>query len=129
MLCCLSRDTNPALDEQATRVLALIADLISDHLDSPATRERRDAHRSAAAIQSLLDADSVRMVFQPVVGLRDAEPLAFEALARFDDPAFPTPAHAFAAAARAGLGVELMPLAVRQALTQLDDVPEVPGWA
>lgn len=63
------------------------------------------------------------MVFQPVVGLRDAEPLAFEALARFDDPAFPTPAHAFAAAARAGLGVELELLAVQQALAQLDDVP------
>jgi len=32
---------------------------------------------------------------------------AFEALARFDDPLFPAPAHAFAAANRAGLGIEL----------------------
>ena len=123
MLCCLSRGTNPSLDEQAVRFLSLIADLISDHLNSPAAVERRNAQQDADRVRAVLRNNGVRMLFQPVVRLRDGEAMAFEALARFDDSSFATPAHAFAAATRAGLGVQLELLAIQRAFAQLDHMP------
>lgn len=123
MLCCLSSGTSPGLDAQAPRFLALIADLISDHLGSPLAAERRATQDGAKTIRAVLDSRGVRMVFQPVVRLGDGEVVALEALARFDHPDLPTPDHAFAAATRAGLGVELELLAVERAFERLDDLP------
>jgi EAL domain-containing protein (putative c-di-GMP-specific phosphodiesterase class I) len=123
MLCCLSRGPDPALDERAVTFLALIADLISDHVTSPLVSERRANQRGVEHVHQLLEKRALRMVFQPVVRLHDGEPQTLEALARFDDPAFPTPAHAFATATRVGLGVPLELLAVQQAFAHLDDIP------
>jgi EAL domain-containing protein (putative c-di-GMP-specific phosphodiesterase class I) len=53
--------------------------------------------------------------------------VAVEALARFDSPCFPTPVHAFAAACRIGLGIDLELLAVQAALTRVDEIAH-PGW-
>ena len=127
MLCCLSRGTDPALDERAVSFLALIADLISDYVASPLASNRRVVEHGAERVRVLLENRALQMVFQPVMWLHDAEPHAFEALARFHDPDFPTPAHAFAAATRVGLGVPLELLAVQQAFTHLDDIP-VGAW-
>jgi len=124
MLCCLSRGANPNLDAQSPRFLQLIGELVSDHLRSPGALARTAVLGEAAQIRSVLDSGQIRMVFQPVKRLEDDVLVAYEALARFDDPAFPTPAHAFAAAARAGIGVELEMLAVQRALDQLVDIPD-----
>jgi EAL domain-containing protein (putative c-di-GMP-specific phosphodiesterase class I) len=123
MLCCLSRSPNPELNGQSARFLSLIAELVTDHLESPATRASSAVQGEADRVQSVLDLGFIRMVFQAVVRLEDGHSVAYEALARFDDPVFPTPAHAFAAAARAGIGVELELLAVEQALACLPEVP------
>lgn len=123
MLCCLSRSANPGLDAQSLRFLELIGELVSDHLGSSGGFVRT-ALGEAARIREVLDQGRIRMVFQPVKRLEDDALVAYEALARFDDPNFPTPAHAFAAAARAGIGVELEMLAVRRALDQLPGIPE-----
>ncbi|TQS45604.1 EAL domain-containing protein [Cryptosporangium phraense] len=124
MLCVLNRSPNPDLDKQSERFLALIADLISEHVGSPLEPAQKAPCDDAERIRSILDAGAVRMVFQPIVELSTGKVVAFEALARFDDPALPTPAHAFAAADRAGLGVELELLAVQRALERLDDLPD-----
>jgi EAL domain-containing protein (putative c-di-GMP-specific phosphodiesterase class I) len=122
MLCCLSPGTSPGLDERAARFLAAIAEVVSNRVTGSLTQRRRAGVTDH--IQTILQQRQVRMVFQPVVRLRDGAVLSYEALARFDDPVFPTPAHAFAAATHVGLGVELEHLAVREALAQLDDVPD-----
>jgi EAL domain-containing protein (putative c-di-GMP-specific phosphodiesterase class I) len=124
MLCCLSRNANPALEPQSQRFLELIGELVSDHLRSPAGRARSAVLGEATKIRSILAAEQIRMVFQPILRLEDGLLVAYEALARFDDPAFPTPAHAFAAAARAGIGAELELLAVQRALALLPELPE-----
>ncbi|RZU53588.1 EAL domain-containing protein (putative c-di-GMP-specific phosphodiesterase class I) [Krasilnikovia cinnamomea] len=74
-------------------------------------------------VRHVLDARAVRMAFQPVVQLQDGSVLAYEALARFDREHFDSPVQAFAAAAEAGIGVELELLALQQALNSIDDIP------
>jgi EAL domain-containing protein (putative c-di-GMP-specific phosphodiesterase class I) len=113
MLCCLNRTAAPGLDEHAVRYLSLLADLVSDHLASPATQARRDA---LTAVRSVLEAAAIRTVFQPVVALADRTVIAHEALSRFDEAVFTGPEHAFATAARCGLGAELELLAAERAL-------------
>lgn len=121
MLCCVDRGAVASLDAQAGRFLGLIADLVSDHISSPVAPEHRSVPHEEAKIMAILESGAVRMVFQPVVRLSDGAVGGFEALARFDDPELPTPAHAFAAAQRVGLGVELELLAAERALERLDE--------
>ena len=123
MLCCLSRSPDPRLDEHASRFLSLMAELIGDQLASPAAIEQRALELQRQQVRSLLQSGGVRMVFQPVVRLSDGVVLAYEALARFTDPGFPSPDLAFAAAARVGLGVQLELMTARQALRRLPDLP------
>jgi EAL domain-containing protein (putative c-di-GMP-specific phosphodiesterase class I) len=123
MLCCISRKANPGLDAQALRFLELIGELISEHLTSSDGFARTVVLAEADRIRTVLERGLIRMEFQPVKRLEDGALVAYEALARFDDPDFPTPAHGFAAAARAGIGVELELLAVKRALDRLPDIP------
>ncbi|MBB2947146.1 EAL domain-containing protein (putative c-di-GMP-specific phosphodiesterase class I) [Actinoplanes lutulentus] len=124
MLCCISRYPDPSLDDQSVRYMGLIADVISDHMSSPVAQERHAAAVARRTVQNVLDRESVRMVFQPVVRLRDRETVGFEALARFDPEVFARPDIAFAEAARCGLGVALELLALRQAVRRLPDLPD-----
>jgi EAL domain-containing protein (putative c-di-GMP-specific phosphodiesterase class I) len=123
MLCCLSRNANPELDARSSRFLSLIAEVVTDHLASSSMRADNAVRGEAELVNSILAEGFIRMAFQPVVRLDDGIAVAYEALSRFDDPAFPSAAHAFAAAARAGVGVELELLAAQQALARLPDVP------
>lgn len=123
MLCCLSRYPAPGLDNQSLRFMDLIAELISEHVADPPDEVGLVADHTTLALRSILEARAAEMVFQPVVRLGDGAVVAFEALARFATGSFSTPAHAFAAATHAGLGVQLEHLAVERALERLDDVP------
>ncbi|HEX8346012.1 MAG TPA: EAL domain-containing protein [Actinoplanes sp.] len=123
MLCCLHSHPLPGLNEQGTRFLGLIAELISDHVAEPGSGAAHADSRAARALRAILEARAAEMVFQPVVQLHDGAVVGFEALARFDPAHFATPGHAFAAAAHAGLGVDLEHLAVQRALERLHDVP------
>ncbi len=122
MLCCLSRSASPHLDGAAPQFLALIADLISDHLTSPAGLAARSSAQDTQRVAEILAGGRIRMVFQPIVDLSDKRAVAFEALARFDPAHFPDPTQAFAAATNAGLGPDLEFLAIQQAFTHLDDL-------
>jgi EAL domain-containing protein (putative c-di-GMP-specific phosphodiesterase class I) len=127
MLCCLSRTPDPGLDEHSARYLGMLADLISDHLGSPAARELRWARHAEREIRAVLDARAVRTVFQPVVRLADSTILAYEALSRFDHPLSARPDRAFAMAAGRGLGPELELMAAGCALAHLALAPPG-GW-
>jgi len=124
MLCCLSRTPDPSLDDYSARYLGLLADLVTEHLGSPAARAGRHAEKQ---IRAVLDARAIRTVFQPVVRLADAGVVAYEALSRFDHPLSARPERAFAMAAGNGLGAELELMAAGSALTHLDLTPDG-GW-
>jgi EAL domain-containing protein (putative c-di-GMP-specific phosphodiesterase class I) len=116
LLVCASGVSTPGLDERAPQFLALLAEVLGDQM-------RRSHLWEPGRIHEALDAARFRMVYQPIVDLAHGSVVGYEALARFDDPGFPTPAHAFEAATRAGVGVQLELLTMRSALAQLPDVP------
>ncbi|MFI6078194.1 EAL domain-containing protein [Actinoplanes sp. NPDC051343] len=123
MVCCAGLLPDPALDESALRPLGLAADLIAEHLGSPAAHARREASRNETVVRQILAAGAARSVVQPVVRLQDGVIVAYEALARFDPAVFATPDRAFAAAEACGLGLELELLALSKALEQIDSLP------
>lgn len=75
-------------------------------------------------LHEILRSRAIKPAFQPVVNLDDGVVTAYEALARFERDLFSSPADAFAAAADAGVGVELELLASERALAHLDLVPD-----
>ncbi|HEY0536028.1 MAG TPA: EAL domain-containing protein [Actinoplanes sp.] len=123
VICCAGLRPDPSLDEGALRPLALVADLIAEHLGSPAAQARREASHSETVVRRILASGAVRSVVQPVVRLQDGVTVAYEALARFDPAVFATPDRAFAAAEACGLGLDLELLALSKALEQLDTLP------
>lgn len=123
MLCCLGRGPNPLLDEHAARVVALAAALVEDRMGVLGLPHRPGVSGRERWVREVLAAGTVGMAFQPVAHLASGEVVAVEALSRFDPARFVSPAHAFAAATAAGVGVELELLAVRCALTVLPRVP------
>ncbi|MBW0255104.1 EAL domain-containing protein [Cellulomonas sp. PS-H5] len=123
MLCCLARGANPLLDEDALRVLGLAAALVEDRMGAFGLPHRPAVSDRVRWIRSVLAERAVRTVFQPVVHLGTGEVVAVEALSRFEPERFPTPVHAFAAAAAAGEAVELELLAAKCALARLGDLP------
>lgn len=125
-MCCLRRIGSPNGPEQADEVqpfMELMSEPVIAHLQSPAATAQAGRLAETARIRSILRHESFRMVFQPVVRLPERIPVAYEALARFEDAWFPTPAHVFLAAERAGLGVGLELLAVRRAFDRLPALP------
>jgi EAL domain-containing protein (putative c-di-GMP-specific phosphodiesterase class I) len=123
MLCCVSRNPGPQLDVDATRFLAFIADVLTEHLSSDLLAERHTSDRTSELIDAVLRAEAVQTVFQPVVRLGDGVVVAYEALSRFAPDAFGSPDAAFAAAARCGRGPELELLAARRALRHRCGLP------
>jgi EAL domain-containing protein (putative c-di-GMP-specific phosphodiesterase class I) len=120
MLCCLTGHTDPG----ASRTLALLADLVSEHLGSPAAQAVRANRAAETAVRRILATREIGIAVQPVVRLADSATVAYEALARFDPAVFATPDRAFAAAAACGLGLELELLSLERTLDQLDALPE-----
>lgn len=124
MVCCAGLRPDPSLDEGSLRPLSLVADLIGEHLGSPAAEARREASRNETAVSRIIATGAVTSVVQPVVRLQDRVIVAYEALARFDPAVFATPDRAFAAADACGLGLDLELLALSKALEQRARLPE-----
>lgn len=81
--------------------------------------------RLEARIRRALKGDRLRIVFQPIVDLRDGRVRGVEALSRFDLEPRRDPQLWFEEATRLGLGVELEMLAMRAALDKADLGPEL----
>lgn len=76
--------------------------------------------RLEARVRRALRGDRLRIVFQPIVDLRDGRVRGVEALSRFDLEPRRDPNLWFEEAGRVGLGVELEILALRTALRKAD---------
>ncbi len=109
MLCGLSRDPRPDLDERDARFMSMLGEVIVHELGA-----RRDAHLLASAIVELIDHEDVEIAFQPIIDLHKRRCAGIEALARFPEP-FGAPDRTLASAEPLGLRLELERLLIRKA--------------
>lgn len=106
----------------STEVMGSVVHELSAQLrDQAVAREERLA--AVGRIRRAVAGDGMRMVFQPIVDLRDRSVVGVEALARFAGPPNRSPELWFAEAADVGLAEELELAAMRTALRSLDRIP------
>lgn len=130
-LCCLGRESRPALGERDLTILGALAAVLGDALADPA----HHAHERSGAllrlrpdcpdVEAVLAAGGPQLAFQRIVTLADGAVEGYEALARFpalDGATMPPPVW-FAAADACGLGRELELSALQAALRALPEVP------
>jgi len=92
---------------------------------SPAgARERRRRSRRRAALERFIRGEGLGVELQPIFELAGGEPVAVEALARFDSGTLEGPSVWFAEAVAEGLGDELELAAFRAAVALLPELPE-----
>jgi EAL domain-containing protein (putative c-di-GMP-specific phosphodiesterase class I) len=110
---CHEAATAPALVEHMP-ALAAFASILGALL-VPKLQDRRREGAQRAQIQGVLDASAFTPFFQPIVDLHTGAVVGYEALSRFTDGV--PPDIRFAAAARAGSGIELELATLRAAIT------------
>jgi PAS domain S-box-containing protein len=121
-LCCLG-DAPVELGIKELAALTLVADVVSAHL------QRIEDHLGGVVaahdeVADIIDNRAFHPVFQPIVDLQTGELRGVEALTRFQTESDRPPNEWFAAAAEAGLGVELELAVLRSALDHLEKLPE-----
>jgi PAS domain S-box-containing protein len=104
--------TAPSLVEHMPALAAFVS--ILGALLVPKLEEQRHQAEGRSVIQAVLDASAFAPFFQPIVDLHTGSVVGYEALSRFTDGVRPDAR--FAAAARAGLGIELEMATLRAAL-------------
>lgn len=119
--CCFAREVRPALRREDLEAMRLVADLAAEYLESieAAEAQRRARHDVVAAY---LEADGLRIEFQPLVDVTSMAVVGVEALTRLKDSEH-GPAWFFAEASAVGLGLEAEIHAVRLALGYLERIP------
>ncbi len=86
-------------------------------------RERRRRSRRRAALERFIRGDGLGVVLQPIFDLSTGEPMAVEALARFDDGASEGPSVWFVEANEEGLGPDLELAALAVAVASFATLP------
>lgn len=123
LLCCLSRKSGAVLHEAHIQLAQVLAGILGNHI---ARNEQPDQLRrfKLESVQNVLQYEPPRIVFQPVVRLRDHRIMGAEALSRFDAKPQRQPDHWFSDAWDVGLGLDLELKAMERALEQLPGLPE-----
>jgi EAL domain-containing protein (putative c-di-GMP-specific phosphodiesterase class I) len=121
-LCCLSRASEPSLNDRDARFLHVLAEIVADQIDRGQLEgEKRKLEWSR--VRDVLDREEIDIEFQPVFDLADCRIVSLEALARFWTEPMRPPSAWFAEANEVGLGVELELAAIKSALKRIDDFP------
>jgi EAL domain-containing protein (putative c-di-GMP-specific phosphodiesterase class I) len=121
-LCCLSRASEPSLNDRDARFLHVLAEIVADQIDRGQLEgEKRKLEWSR--VRDVLDREEIDIEFQPVFDLADCRIVSLEALARFWTEPMRSPSAWFAEANEVGLGVELELAAIKSALKRIDDFP------
>jgi len=121
-LCCLSRSSEPSLNDRDARFLQVLAEIVADQIDRGQLEgEKRKVEWSR--VHDVLERDDIDIEFQPVFDLADCRIVSLEALARFWTEPMRSPSAWFAEASEVGLGVELELAAIKSALRRIDDFP------
>jgi EAL domain-containing protein (putative c-di-GMP-specific phosphodiesterase class I) len=121
-LCCLSRSSEPSLNDRDGRFLQVLADIVADQIDR-GQLEGEKRRLEWSRVRDVLERDDIDIEFQPVFDLADCRIVSLEALARFWTEPMRSPSAWFAEASEVGLGVELELAAIKSALRRIDDFP------
>lgn len=115
--------TGSTTDRQLRLRLSELVDFaaISSAILVPALHERRERVESRGRVQRVIEEGSFHPVFQPLVDMRTRRVLGYEALTRFDDGT--PPDVMFAAAADAGLGLQLEIATLDRAMASVARIP------
>ncbi|MEM5474339.1 EAL domain-containing protein [Hoeflea sp. AS60] len=122
MFCCLSQGAQPTLNQRDLEIMHVFADLVGSQIISEVKNDRRLEH-NRALIEAVLDEESYRCVFQPIVNLSTRRVTGFESLCRFSSEPYVSPDKWFADAHAAGLGSRLELAVIKTALGALDQLP------
>jgi EAL domain-containing protein (putative c-di-GMP-specific phosphodiesterase class I) len=121
-LCCLSRASEPSLNDRDARFLDVLAEVVADQIDR-GQLEGEKRRLEWSRVRDVLDREEIDIEFQPVFDLADCRIVSLEALARFWTEPMRSPSAWFAEANEVGLGVELELAAIKSALKRIDDFP------
>jgi EAL domain-containing protein (putative c-di-GMP-specific phosphodiesterase class I) len=114
--CGLSGEPDHELGPRDARFMAMLGEMIVHNLD-----ELRSGQQLQAGVEALIESESVRVAYQPIIDLRTNACVGVEALARFPAP-YLSPDETFAAAEGFGLGLALEELVVRRAWPVLEQL-------
>jgi EAL domain-containing protein (putative c-di-GMP-specific phosphodiesterase class I)/DNA-binding response OmpR family regulator len=120
----VTTETNERMHEDIHRVLSAAIDFaaIASNLLSPESLGESDYSRRLNTLDEVLRTGAFRPVFQPIVELRGAQVIGFEALTRFDDGTPPETRFTEAAALDRGVDLEIATL-----FAALRASPALPG--
>jgi EAL domain-containing protein (putative c-di-GMP-specific phosphodiesterase class I) len=120
--CCFSFTPDASLGERDLKMMQVFADLLADQIDRDMQVERTLAEQTGQ-ISDAIVAGQPTIAYQPIFDLHAQQLAGLECLSRFNvDPRRP-PDEWFAAAAKAGMAVELELAAIAAALQALPTVP------
>nr|WP_269633598.1 EAL domain-containing protein [Pelomonas sp. BJYL3] len=120
--CCFSRSADHTLTRRDLDMMRVFAQMAAEEIqDALAAQEARRLVEDR--IEAVCNADGLKMVYQPIVDVRNARVGGFESLARFSLQPLRSPDVWFAEAAHVGRAVEMETKAIRLALEALTQLP------
>jgi len=123
MFCCLSPTPNRSLNHRDLEVMRAFADMTALQISKDKDAERR-TREAQERITQVIETRAFRMAFQPIFTFEPFQVTGFESLCRFTAEPYRSPDLWFEDAARAGRGVELETVVLRQALEALQVLPD-----
>lgn len=122
MLCGMSHETEPTLNQRDVRFLSVLASLVADEVEAAAAAHD-EHHALRERISGVIRDASFAIVFQPIMSLHSERIAGYEALSRFTAEPAQGPDRWFADAAAAGLQVELELATAAAAMRELPHLP------
>ena len=122
-LCCFKHSHDESLRSRDLHLVDAFAELAGKKLSKMIAIEEKNK-AILDRVQSVLNNTLLHMAFQPVYDLSTNTIATFEALARFDHPSQNTPDIWFREAKEVGLGKEMELLAIKKAISALDELPQ-----
>jgi len=123
MLCCISPNADPSLNDRDMQVMRVFADMAAHQINRD-LRIKTDLSEASLRIEQIIEHDAFKFAFQPILTLAPLRLVGFEALCRFAPEPYRPPDQWFHEAARVGLGAELELAAVRTALRAFGAIPD-----
>jgi EAL domain-containing protein (putative c-di-GMP-specific phosphodiesterase class I) len=123
MLCCISPNADPTLNDRDMQVMKVFADMAAHQINGE-LRIRTDLSDASVRIERMIQHDEFKFAYQPILTLTPLHLVGFEALCRFAPEPYRPPDQWFREAARVGLGAELELAALRIALRAFAVLPD-----
>ena len=125
MFCCVNREAKRSLNERDLEIMHVFADLVAEQVNDEVAH-RLHENKRIACIEDIISEHRFHIIYQPIWAFRQAKPIGFEALCRFEAKPARTPDIWFKEANATGLGTDLELAAIGEAVRAL---PSFPGEA